>query len=163
MRPGGAGDLVGAFDVDLVNQVPVGVFHLVEGLVAQDAGVVHHHIDAAEGVQGALHDLLAVGHRVMVGHRGAARLADFRHHLVRRRGVGAFAVGAAAQVVDHHLGTMLGEQQGMGTTQAAAGPGDDYNLILKTDGVAHAALPRQINNAPSVQQARPGHNRYEPC
>jgi ribulose-5-phosphate 4-epimerase/fuculose-1-phosphate aldolase len=49
-------------DKNFVNQVPVGVFHLVEGLVAQDTGVVHHHIDAAKGVQGALHDLLAVGH-----------------------------------------------------------------------------------------------------
>src|SRR5690606_23020961 len=89
--PGGAGNLVGTLDVDLVDQVPVGVLHLVERLVAQDAGFVHDHVDAAEAVQRALHDLATVGHRVMVGHGFATGGADLGGHLVRGRGIGTFA------------------------------------------------------------------------
>jgi hypothetical protein len=35
---------------------------------------------------------------------------------------------------------VFGKQQRMGTTQTTASTGNDYNLILKTDGVAHAAF-----------------------
>ena len=76
-----------------VNQVPVAVIHFMEGLVAQDAGVVDHHVDPAEDIQGVLYDLVAVGDGVMVGFGNAARRADLRHHPVGRRGVGALALG----------------------------------------------------------------------
>jgi len=123
--------------VDLVDQLPVGVFHLVEGLVTQDAGVVHHHVDAPEAVHGLLDDFLAIGHRVMVGHCAAAGLADLRHHAVSRRGIGALAMSTATQVVDHYLGAQLGKQQGMGAPQAAAGTGDNYHFVVKTHGITH--------------------------
>src|SRR5690606_23451140 len=64
---------------------------------------------------------------------------DFFHHLERRFAVGAFALGAAAQVVDHYLGAMLGEQQRVGAADTAAGAGDDDHLVFKTD-VAHGDL-----------------------
>jgi len=60
-------------------------------------------------------------------------------HLERRFAVGAFAGGAATQVVDDDLGAMLGEQQGMGAANAAAGAGDNDYLVVKTD-IAHGTL-----------------------
>jgi len=131
VRPGGAGDFVGAFDVHPVNQVPVAVVHFVEGLVAQNASVVDHHIDTAKGVEGILHNPVTVGDRVMIGFGDAAGFANLSHHAVGGRGTGAFALGGTAQVVDQHFRAMSGEQQRMGTAQPAAGTGDDHDLILK--------------------------------
>ena len=131
MGPGGAGDFVGAFDMHAVHQVPVGVFHFVEGFVAQDAGIVDHHVDAAKGVEGVLHNLVTVGDRVVVGFGDPARFANLGHHTVGRRGIGAFALGGTAEIVDQHLGPVSGEQQRMGPAQSAAGTGDDHDLILE--------------------------------
>ncbi|MNO80364.1 hypothetical protein D3C76_715710 [compost metagenome] len=138
--------------MDLVDQVPVGVVHLVEGLVAQDAGVVHHHVDAAEGFDRAAHDVFPVGHRIVVGHRGAAGGADFRHHAVGGGGAGALAMGAAAEIVDHHLRAVAGEQQRMGASEAAAGAGDDHHLVVETQGITHGCTPWQGCLSASVGQ-----------
>lgn len=127
-----------------VDQVPVGVFHLVKGLVAQDARVVDHHIDAPVGVQRLLNDVRAVGHRVMIGNRLATGLANLLHHPVGCGTVRALALGAATQVVDHHSGAMAGEQQGMGTPQSAAGPGHDHDLVFEADGISHMRTPSAI-------------------
>ena len=53
-------------------------------------------------------------------HGGAAGFADLGHHAVGSRGVGAFTVGAAAQVVDHHLGAACGQCQSVLFAQATA-------------------------------------------
>ncbi|MCY1521591.1 hypothetical protein D9M68_564120 [compost metagenome] len=95
-------------------------------------------------IEGGLHDLLAVGHRVMAGHCGAAGFADFRHHTVGRRGVGAFTVGTAAQVVDHNPRAMTGEQQRMGAANAATGAGDDYDFVFEADCIAHGLAPWRV-------------------
>jgi len=131
MRPGGAGNFVGTFDMHPVNQVPVAVVHFVEGLVAQDAGVVHHHVDTAEGIQGVLYDFLAVGDGIMVGFGDTAGFADLCDHTVGRRRIGALALGGTAEIVDQHFGPVPGEQQRMGPAQPAAGTGDDHDLILE--------------------------------
>jgi len=68
MRPGGARALVGALDVDLEDQVPVRILHVLEADVPEDAGVVDEHIDASEALDGRVDDLLAVLDRVVVGH-----------------------------------------------------------------------------------------------
>jgi|GEM_PF-3850608 len=125
-----------------VDQVPIGILHLVEALVAQDAGVVHHHIDTTESFQRVLHDLLAVGDRVVVGHCRTAGLADLLDHQIGRRAAGAFTLSAAAQIIDQHLGTMTGEQQRMGAAEAATGAGHYYNLVFEADAVGHAWLLR---------------------
>ena len=133
------GDLVGTFHVDLVDQIPVGVGHLGEALVAQDAGVVDYHVDPAEVVHGALHDLLAVHHAVGVGNRSTTCGLDLFHHLQCCFAVGTFTLGAAAQIVDDDLGAMFGEQQGVGTANTTASAGYDNDLVFKTD-VAHGYL-----------------------
>lgn len=80
--PGGPAALVGAVEVHLHDQVPVGVLHLLEGDVAQDARVVQQHVHPAEAVHGRLDDLLAVLHGVVVGHGHAALALDLLNHLV---------------------------------------------------------------------------------
>jgi hypothetical protein len=47
----------------------------------------------------------------------------------------------------------------MGAAQATTGPGNDYNLILKTNGVAHAAFLGRLTMHASVQQMPFSHNR----
>jgi hypothetical protein len=56
-----------------VDEVPVLVGHLREGDVAEDAGVVDDDVDAAEGVERGLDDLVAVLDGVVVGDGLAAR------------------------------------------------------------------------------------------
>lgn len=76
MRPGGAGALVGARDVDLHDEVPVLVLEVLEGNVAQDAGIVDEDVDAAKGLDGGLDDALAELDAVVVGNGLAAGLFD---------------------------------------------------------------------------------------
>lgn len=68
--------LVRARDVDLHDQVPVLIFHVLEADVAEDTGVVDEHIDAAKVVNGSLDDALAVDDIVVVGDSLAAGLLD---------------------------------------------------------------------------------------
>ena len=114
-------------------QVGAGV---VEGLVPQDAGVVDHDVDAAEGVERALHDggaALGRGHRVGVGHRLAAGRLDLVDHSLGRALVAAGAVDGAAEVVDHHERAAGGEQQGVLPAEAAARAGDDRYLAVEAE------------------------------
>ncbi|MNP40095.1 hypothetical protein D3C76_1337050 [compost metagenome] len=122
----------------------VGQFHLAEGLVTQDAGVVDQHVDAAEGLEGLLDqglDLLVVGDVGAVGDGGAAGLADFLDHGQRGFGRAAGAVTAAAEIVDHYLGAALGEFQGVDAAQAVAGAGDDGYAVIETNG--HGVAPHE--------------------
>ncbi|CAE6894906.1 conserved protein of unknown function [Pseudomonas marincola] len=153
IRPGGAGYFISTLDMDLVDKIPVGVFHLVKGLVAQDTGIVDHHINASKLSNGVGDNLVTVGHRVMVGNRSTARRADFLDNLVRRRCIGAFAMRAAAQVVNHNLGAMFGEQQCVCPTQAAAGACNDDYLILKTNRCAHDNTPGQFRQCDEFHSA----------
>ena len=85
--PGGAGSLVGALDVDLEDEVPVLILHVLEGDVAEDTGVVDEDIDAAELLDGGLDDLVAVLDAVVVGDGLAASGLD---------------------LVDNHIGSLFG-------------------------------------------------------
>ena len=67
----------------------------------------------------------------MVGLGRTARFTDLSHNTVGGRGIRAFALGRAAEVVDQHFGPVPGKQQRMGTAQPAAGTGDDHDLILE--------------------------------
>ncbi|MCY1392665.1 hypothetical protein D9M71_75440 [compost metagenome] len=144
----------------LVDLLPVAVFHFVEGLVAQDPGIIDQHIDPAKGIQCLLDNTRPVGHRIMVGQRRATRFTNLRHHPVGRRGAGAFALGRAAQIIDHHPRTVAGKQQGMRSAQAAASSGDNHHFIVQAHRIAHAQHSREISReCPSVGQHRPAHNQ----
>lgn len=84
--PGGAGGLVGALDVDLEDEVPVLILHVLEGDVAEDTGVVDEDVDAAELLDGGLDDLVAILDAVVVGDGLAASGLD---------------------LVDNHIGSLL--------------------------------------------------------
>ena len=84
--------------------------------VAQDAGVVDQHVEVAERVDRRLDQALGaleVGDALAVGDGLAAGGDDLVDDLLRRRGVGAAAVHVAAEVVDHDLGPVAGQRQGV--------------------------------------------------
>ena len=86
------------------------------------------HVEPAVGVDGLADDGLAgleVGHVVAVDHRLAAGRRDLVDDLLGRRLVRAGAVDGRAQVIDHDLGPLGGQQPGHAGPDAAAGPGDD--------------------------------------
>ena len=136
MRHGGAGDIEGAIQMHLDHRVPFLDRHVVEHAVAQDAGVVHHHVDAAEIVDRVLHHLLGVFpacHAAGVGDRaaGAVRLGDLGNDALRRAGIAALTGHRAADVVDHDLGAVGGQFQRRGAPDPAAGPRDDRDFPIK--------------------------------
>ena len=89
MFGGGAGHEEAAVQMHGDDGQPVVLGHLVENHIAQDAGVVHHGVDAAEMVHRGLHDLLRRtpgGDRLGANFRDAALLVDHRLGLFRRAG-----------------------------------------------------------------------------
>lgn len=67
---------VRASDVDGNDCVPLLVRHGLEGLVAEDTGIVDNNVDSAKSVNGLLHDLGTLEIRVEVGSAVSARLFD---------------------------------------------------------------------------------------
>ena len=125
--PGGLGAVHRAHQVNIDHRLEVFDRHLAEAVLDIVAGIVDEDIDLAEGVVGALDDRPAAfraGHRVMVGHRLAARRADLGDHRVGRRVRAAAACHRTAQIIHHHLGAACGQQQGVAPPQAVAGAGD---------------------------------------
>ncbi|MNI48149.1 hypothetical protein D3C73_1027030 [compost metagenome] len=98
-----------------------------------------------------LDDFVAVGDRVVVGHGSAARFANFVDHAVCRRGVGTFALGRAAEVIDQHLGPLFGEQQCVRPSQAATRTGDDHDFIFETHRLIHGELQQARDNGLECQ------------
>ena len=82
VRPCCACAFVCSLDVNLVDEVPVRLLHVLEGDIAQDACVVDEHIDASEVVDGCLDDGIAVLDRIIVGYRLAAGGSDLVDDLV---------------------------------------------------------------------------------
>jgi len=132
MAGDGAAHVERAVEMHRDDVVPVGPAHLVEDAVAQDAGVVDQDIDAAEGVARGLDDgvgVLRLGDRQRAGDRLAAALGDLVDHGLRRTGVRAGAIEARADVVDHDARAFARQQQRDRAADAAAGAGDDRNLV----------------------------------
>src|SRR3546814_1845864 len=56
MERGGLGYIIIAIEVDPDHIVPVDLAHLVKDAIAQNAGIVHHRVELAEGAQGIFDD-----------------------------------------------------------------------------------------------------------
>src|SRR3546814_9667638 len=86
---------------------------LVKDAIAQNAGIVHHRVELAEGAQGIFDDAGGSGgvrNICGVDDRLTARGADFRDDLLGGPGVAAFAVLRAAQII-HDDGCALARSQ----------------------------------------------------
>lgn len=114
--------------MDLDDRVPFAFRHVDEHPIAQDAGVVHDHVEAAEDVDRVPDDPLGslpVAHVVRVRDGLAARRDDLRNDL-RRRALGCTrAVARAAEVVNHHPRAVRRQHERVLATDAAAAAGDD--------------------------------------
>ena len=60
MRPCCSGTLVCTSDVDFHDQVPVGVLHVLEADISEDAGIVDQNVDSAKGLDGCVDDLFTI-------------------------------------------------------------------------------------------------------
>ncbi|MNP49439.1 hypothetical protein D3C76_1436230 [compost metagenome] len=113
-----------AFEVHGHHGVPVGLGHAGEHAIATDAGVVHQHVQVAEGLDGLAHDVAGggvAGDVAVVGDGFTALGADLGDY-----GFG----GGQVDVVDQHPGAFGGEGQGIGPAQPAAGASDDDGAVL---------------------------------
>jgi hypothetical protein len=107
--------------------------HLVEDDIAQDARVVDQNIDAAEGVERELDDLLGIL-RLDDGQRRCNRLAAFfldrLDRLLRRPGVLPRAFEAGADIADDDARALGGEQNSDTAADTPPRPGDNRHFII---------------------------------
>ena len=132
---------------------------LIEHAVAQDAGVVDEDVEAPEGVDRRVDEVLGalpVGDVVGVGDRLAARCLDLGDDVVRRALIGASALVRAAAVVDHDLGALGSEEQGMFAPEPTSGSGDDRHAA---DQGSHG---REVNRSRAPPPTGPSLRRT-PC
>ena len=123
-------------EVDLHDELEILGRHVVEGLVAQHARVVHNDVDRAEGIDGGLHDVggrRGLGDGIVVGDGDAAGRLDLVDHLVGRGMTAPFAVDRATRIVHDHLGAAAGQQQRMRAAEPVARAGDDGDAIVEAD------------------------------
>ena len=131
----------GAVHVHLHDRVEVFGRHREHHLVAEDAGVVHEHVEAAERVERGADDVLGaveVGDAVVVGDGLAAALGDDVDDLVGGPLVGALAGHRPAEIVDDDLGAVVGELHRLAAADTVARSGDDRHLAVEH---AHLRVP----------------------
>jgi len=112
--------------------IPLLLAHVEDHPVAEDAGVVHEDIDAAELIDGGLDDVLAAVHRgdrVVVGDGFVAFRHDLGDDLIGGAVVVARAVRVDASVVDDDLRAFFRHQESDATPDAAAGAGDYGDFV----------------------------------
>ena len=117
-----------ALQVHAHDAVPLLLAHVDDDAVAEDAGVVHEHVEVAERVDGLLDEpasAVPVGDVLPVDDRLAAHGADVVDRLLGGRGVGAATLLVAAEVVDDDLGALAREEERVLPTEPPAGAGDD--------------------------------------
>ena len=108
--------------------------HAVEDRVAQNAGVVDHAIELAEGIDRGFDDSAGgdgLGDGFEIGNRNAAALLDFLRDFLGRRRTRSRTVGGDAGIVDHDLGAFRRAEQRDLAPDAAARAGDDDDLVLQ--------------------------------
>ncbi len=62
--------------MDLEDEIPVGILHVLEADIPEDAGIIDQHIDATEVLDGRVDNLVAEFDRVVVGYGLAASSTD---------------------------------------------------------------------------------------
>jgi hypothetical protein len=80
MRPRCSGTLVCTPDVNLHDQVPVVVLHVLEADVSEDSSIVDQDVDSAKSLDGRVDDLFTIFDRVVVGNGLASSCLDLLDH-----------------------------------------------------------------------------------
>jgi hypothetical protein len=99
VRPRCVRALVCALDVDVVDEIPVRLLHVLEADIAQNARIVDEDVDAPKRIDGRLDDGFSLLDRVVVGDRLAACGADLVDDLV----CGLWVVSAVALRRPEHV------------------------------------------------------------
>src|ERR1700722_10632341 len=106
MRRCSAADVERALQMYRDHRVEIRLLHLVKEYVAQDAGIVHHSVDATEIINRRPHHGLRAGpvsDTVSVDNSFSAKLLDFIDNLLCRRHIGTVVTpDRTAQIVDDH-------------------------------------------------------------
>ncbi len=155
-----------AAQVDVDHRVDEIRGHVVEALVAQDAGVVHHDVDAPEGVERGLDDGLPAfgrGHGVGVGDGLAPGGFDLVDHLLGRARVTARTVDRATDVVHDDECAPAREQDRMFTAEPAARAGDDRHLAVESEVRHRHSVDRPARAGPTVAGRGPVPPRRAPA
>src|SRR5262245_57139047 len=121
--------------MDAKDCIPLVLCEIRERPVAQDSGVVHEDVEAAERRHGRLDEclrLVPVGDVVEARDRPAALLLDLAHDLGRRLLVIALARQAATDVVDDHRRAPGGEVERVCSPQPAARTRHDRDATLES-------------------------------
>ena len=114
--------------------VPVGFRQVYQRRRLEDAGIVDEHVDPAGlvgGVRDNLFDGRLVGDVEIVAPAFPAGGFHFRLHLGER-------LGFARQIADHDVRTVLGEADGEGCADTAAGAGHECGFSVQ---FSHCPVP----------------------
>jgi len=82
VRPCRVCALVCSLDVNIVDEVPVRLLHVLEADISQDAGIVDENINATKGINGRFDDSFSILDRIVVADGLAACGADLFDDLV---------------------------------------------------------------------------------
>ncbi len=120
--------------VHIDDRLPILREHVVEHLVAQNAGSIEHDMQAAERVARLLDHgeaIVELGDRPVIGDSFAAGRLDLVDQLLRRRLVKPLAAAAGARVVDDNLGAVRRHQFCDLAADPAAGAGADRDASIE--------------------------------
>ena len=119
-----------ALEVHADHRVPLLLARREDHAVAQEAGVVDEHVEAAERVDRGVHQAagaLPVGDVVGVGDGLAARRDDLVDEELRGRAVGTGSLARDAEVVHDDARAFTREQACVLAADAAPGAGHDHD------------------------------------
>jgi hypothetical protein len=127
--------------------IPLGIGHVHQHPVAEDPGVVDQHVESAERVDRRVDQSfcpLPVTDVFAVRHRLGAGATDLLHHLacgpVRRTA----PVDLGSEVVDHDLGALACEFDGVLPADAPARTGDHGDPSLTDTGHEGSSPPDRL-------------------
>ena len=112
---------------------PLVLVHFVKNAITQNASVVDDAINAAKAVYCSLNhgcSAIARGYGMRVCHRLATSRFDLSHHGHGRPIITAITAAAGAQIVHHHLGAQLRQQQGGSAANAITSPRHQYYFVF---------------------------------
>ena len=135
-----------ALEVHGDDGVEVGFRHREDHLVAQDACVVHEHVESSERLDCRVDDVVrrrVVGHVVVVGDGLTTATLDDVDDGLGGALVGPFSADRTAEVVHHDLRSVVGQHDRLAPPDAVAGAGDDRHFAVENPHL-HALQLQEI-------------------